>query len=108
MTPAAAWPKKSSTTTAFAPSAGNTAGTATIASQAWTPPDNEHWRYEYDAFGHHLRKFNLTQSNFSSEPQYPRILAENDSDKIKESKMLFARKISKDASPDFMMSFIQK
>ncbi|NBF06996.1 hypothetical protein GV819_32545, partial [Pseudomonas sp. Fl5BN2] len=28
-------------------------------------PSNEHWRYEYDAFGRRLRKFNLTQSNLS-------------------------------------------
>lgn len=48
----------------------------------------------------------LRYIDWVSGPQYPRILGDTDFDSIKRSKMLLARKIDKDASPDFMMSFI--
>lgn len=40
-------------------------------------------------------------------PEYPRVLDSSDTDNIKNSNMFFARKISKDADPEFMMSFIK-
>lgn len=49
----------------------------------------------------------LRYIDWVSGPQYPRILAEDDFDKIAHSQMLLARKLPKDASPEFMRSFIQ-
>ncbi len=55
-----------------------------------------------------LRNNAMRYIDWVSGPQYPRVLTENDFDKIKKSKMLFARKIPKDATTSFMMSFIRE
>ncbi|MCU1767344.1 beta-1,6-N-acetylglucosaminyltransferase [Pseudomonas protegens] len=55
-----------------------------------------------------LRSNAMRYIDWISGPEYPRVLTNEDFDKIINSNMLLARKIHKDASKEFMMSFINK
>lgn len=50
----------------------------------------------------------LRYIDWQSGPDYPKVLGEEDRLKIKASKCSFARKISEDASPEFMEYFLKK